>query len=98
QQRVRQMTLRRAFFLAPATYRPVGIKSCVRPAREEAMLVLSRRPGEEVVIAGTIRMTIIAAKGDRVRLGIVAPPSVRVDRQEVQDRRASGLARRREAK
>ena len=52
------------------------------------MLVLSRRPGEEVVIAGNIRVTIIAAKGDRVRIGIAAPPSVTVDRKEIHDRRA----------
>jgi carbon storage regulator len=52
------------------------------------MLVLSRRLGEEVVIAGTIRVTILATNGDRVRIGIVAPPSVPVQRQEVHDRRA----------
>ena len=52
------------------------------------MLVLSRRLGEEVVIAGTIRVTILGTNGDRVRIGIVAPPSVPVQRQEVHDRRA----------
>ncbi len=52
------------------------------------MLVLSRRVGEELVIAGTIRVTIIAATGDRVRIGIAAPPSIAVDRKEVHDRRA----------
>jgi carbon storage regulator len=51
------------------------------------MLVLSRRLGEEVVIAGTIRLTILAAKGDRVQIGIEAPPSVAVRRQEIQERR-----------
>ena len=68
--------------VAPSRYRPVGINT------EENMLVLSRRPGEEVVIAGNIRVTIIAAKGDRVRIGIVAPPSVIVDRKEIHDLRA----------
>ena len=52
------------------------------------MLVLSRRLGEEVVIDGNIRVTVVAVKGDRVRLGITAPPEVPVDRQEVRDRRA----------
>ena len=52
------------------------------------MLVLSRRPGEEVVIAGNIRVTIIAAEGNRVRIGIAAPPSVTVNRKEIHDRRA----------
>lgn len=47
------------------------------------MLVLSRRIGEEIIIGGNIRVTITAVKGDKVRVGITAPPSVRVDREEV---------------
>jgi len=52
------------------------------------MLVLTRRIGKEVVIDGNIRVKVVAVKGDRIRLGIVAPPSVSVDRKEVHDRRA----------
>jgi carbon storage regulator len=55
---------------------------------EKPMLVLTRRLGETVVIDGGIQVTIVAAQGDKIRLGIVAPPSVRVDRKEVHDRRA----------
>ena len=51
------------------------------------MLVLSRRVGEEIVINDTIRVTVVSVKGDKVRLGITAPPTVRVDRQEVHQRR-----------
>jgi carbon storage regulator len=51
------------------------------------MLVLSRRIGEEIVIDECIRVVVVAVQGDRVRLGIAAPPSVRVDRQEVHERR-----------
>ena len=58
------------------------------------MLVLSRRPGEEVVIAGNIRVTIIAAEGNRVRIGIAAPPSVTVNRKEIHDRRAEWASRK----
>jgi carbon storage regulator len=50
------------------------------------MLVLTRRVGESVVIDGGIRVTVVAIRGDKVRLGITAPDSVRVDRQEVHDR------------
>jgi carbon storage regulator len=50
------------------------------------MLVLTRRVGEEIVIADNIRVTVTAVKGDRVRLGITAPPEVRVDRGEVHAR------------
>jgi carbon storage regulator len=58
------------------------------------MLVLSRRPGEEVVIAGNIRVTIIAAKGNRVRIGIAAPPSVTVNRKEIEDQRAEWVSQK----
>ncbi len=51
------------------------------------MLVLTRRPGEQIVIDGDIRLTVISIKGDRVRLGIDAPASVVVDRQEVHEER-----------
>jgi carbon storage regulator len=52
------------------------------------MLVLTRRVGEEIVIGDNIRLTVVALKGDRVRLGIQAPHSVPVDRLEIRQRRA----------
>ncbi len=55
------------------------------------MLVLTRRLGESVVIEGGIRVTVVAVKGNKVRLGISAPDSVRVDRQEVHERVADWL-------
>lgn len=51
------------------------------------MLVLTRRPGEEIVIDGRIRLTVVSVKGDRIRIGFEAPPSVVVDRQEIHERR-----------
>ena len=51
------------------------------------MLVLSRRPGEEIIIDGNIRVTVVSVKGDRVRIGIAAPGDVTVDRAEVHERR-----------
>ena len=51
------------------------------------MLVLSRRPGEEIVIDGDIKVTIVSVKGDRVRIGVSAPATVSVDRAEVHDRK-----------
>jgi len=53
-----------------------------------AMLVLSRRVGEAIVIDDTIRITILEVRGDRVRVGIAAPPTVTVDRLEIHQRRA----------
>jgi len=47
------------------------------------MLVLTRRVGEEIVIAGNIRVTVLAVNGQRVRLGITAPSSIPVARLEL---------------
>ena len=47
------------------------------------MLVLTRRIGEEIVIDGNIRVTVLAVKGLKVRLGIAAPRSVAVAREEL---------------
>jgi carbon storage regulator len=52
------------------------------------MLVLTRRLGEEVVIGGNIRVTILAVQAERVQIGIAAPPPITVDRQEVHNRKA----------
>jgi len=52
------------------------------------MLVLTRRVGEEIIIDGDIRITVVAISGERARLGISAPPSVRVDRLEIYERRS----------
>jgi carbon storage regulator len=50
------------------------------------MLVLTRRLGEEIVIADDIRVTILDLTGQKVRLGIEAPASVQVVRQELRER------------
>ena len=57
------------------------------------MLVLTRRVGEEIVIGGNIRVTVLDAGVGRVRIGVTAPPDVRVDRQEIATRREIDLRR-----
>ena len=47
------------------------------------MLVLSRRQGESIVIGGEIVVTVIEVRGGQVRLGIDAPRSIDVHREEV---------------
>ncbi len=47
------------------------------------MLVLSRRSNESIVIGGDVVVTILEIRGDQVRLGIDAPRSVTVHREEV---------------
>lgn len=49
------------------------------------MLVLSRKSNESIVINNNIRVTVVEIRGDKVRLGIVAPKEVPVHRQEVYD-------------
>jgi carbon storage regulator len=49
------------------------------------MLVLSRKPGESIVIDGQIVVKIVRLEGDMVKLGIEAPADVPVHRQEVYD-------------
>lgn len=50
------------------------------------MLVLSRACGESVVIGDDIRIVVLASHGNQVRLGISAPRSVAVHRQEIYER------------
>lgn len=50
------------------------------------MLVVSRRPNEEIIIAGNITVTIVSVKGDKVRVGITAPDGTSINRKEVQER------------
>ena len=49
------------------------------------MLVLSRKKNESIVINNDITITVVEIRGDKVRLGIVAPKEVPVHRQEVFD-------------
>lgn len=47
------------------------------------MLVLSRRESQSIMIGKDIVITVISIRGDQVRIGIEAPRSVTVHRQEV---------------
>ena len=49
------------------------------------MLVLSRKKNESIVINHDVIITVVEIRGDKVRLGIVAPKEVPVHRQEVYD-------------
>ena len=47
------------------------------------MLILSRRPGDAIVIDGGIRIVILASDRRGVRIGIEAPAHVSIVRQEI---------------
>ena len=51
------------------------------------MLVLTRKPGEQIIIADNIRITVVSVGPGRVKIGIEAPQSVKVDRQEVHEKK-----------
>jgi carbon storage regulator len=51
--------------------------------RGAAMLVLSRKKNESIIINDNITVTVIEIRGDKVRLGIEAPKQVTVHRREV---------------
>jgi len=47
------------------------------------MLVLTRKPGESIVIDNDIVVTVVEVRGGQVRIGIQAPRHVQVHREEV---------------
>jgi carbon storage regulator len=49
----------------------------------DAMLVLSRKKNESIIINDHITLTVVEIRGDKVRLGIDAPKDVTVHRREV---------------
>lgn len=47
------------------------------------MLVLSRKKDESIMIGDQVEIKILAVEGDQIKLGIVAPKTVKVHRSEV---------------
>jgi len=58
-----------------------------RPIQQggDTMLVFTRKRNEEIVISDNIKITVVAIRGDVVRIGIEAPRGVPVHRREVYD-------------
>jgi carbon storage regulator len=52
------------------------------------MLVLSRKESQRIKLGDSIVVTVIRVAGDRVRLGIDAPPEMLVLREELEERPA----------
>jgi len=50
------------------------------------MLLLTRRLGENIRIGDDVKITIVEVKGNHVKLGIDAPASVKVHREEIYER------------
>jgi carbon storage regulator len=53
---------------------------------EAAMLILTRRVGETIVIGDDVTVTVLGVKGNQVRLGVNAPRDLPVHREEIYER------------
>lgn len=47
------------------------------------MLILTRRVGESLMIGNDVTVTVLANKGNQIRIGIEAPKDVEVHREEI---------------
>ncbi|MDR1362526.1 MAG: carbon storage regulator CsrA [Spirochaetaceae bacterium] len=47
------------------------------------MLILSRKAGEKIIIGGGITISVVELRGDQARIGVDAPKTVKVYREEV---------------
>ncbi|MCU0705564.1 MAG: carbon storage regulator CsrA [Fimbriiglobus sp.] len=56
------------------------------------MLVLTRKTNEEIIIGDNIRITVVEVAPGRVKIGISAPKSVRVDRAEIHEKKQQEAA------
>lgn len=50
------------------------------------MLILTRRVGESIKIGDDVSITVLRVKGNQVRLGVNAPRTVSVQREEISER------------
>jgi|TARA_Y100001973_G_C5145970_1_gene305434 carbon storage regulator len=59
------------------------------------MLIVTRTPGETICIddgnGNLVKVTVLGVKGNQVRVGVVAPKTMAVDREEIYKRKKAGV-------
>jgi len=50
------------------------------------MLILTRKVGERLMIGDDVAVTVLSVKGNQVRVGVQAPASIAVHREEIYNR------------
>ncbi len=50
------------------------------------MLILTRKLGESIAIGDKIRVTLLEVQGKQVKIGVLAPPTVSIHRQEIYEK------------
>jgi carbon storage regulator len=50
------------------------------------LLILTRRVNESLVVGDEVTVTVVAVKGNQVRIGIKAPKDIQVHREEIYNR------------
>lgn len=62
-----------------------------QPSSKSGMLVVMRRPGERILVGSAIVVVVVGFERNRVRLGIIAPRGIPVDREEIADKKKRGI-------
>ncbi len=57
------------------------------------MLVLSRKPGERILIGDHLKVTIVRSTPNSVRIGIEAPKEMEIVREELTDEKSDSAAK-----
>ena len=64
-------------------FRGAGEAPCPQPEGCFTMLVLTRKLGENIRIGDSVKITVLEVRSGQVKLGIEAPPEIKVHREEI---------------
>ena len=50
------------------------------------MLILTRKPGEAIIINSDVKVTVLSIEGNKIRIGVDAPKEISVHREEIHNK------------